>query len=212
MSGEAGPAVGVLALQGDFEAHARTLRGLGARCPAVRKADQLEGLDGLVIPGGESTTLIKLMDAFGFWEPLGAFVASGRPVFGTCAGAIVLASEVLNPRQRCLGAVDITVERNSYGRQRNSFEGAGPFRPRSGGELEIEMVFIRAPRITRLGAGVQPLAECRGDTVVARQGSLLVATFHPELSAGAHVHRYFLEMTAEAAGGCSARTGRPPSP
>ena len=196
----AGPAVGVLALQGDFDAHARTLRGLGARCPAVRQADQLDGLDALVIPGGESTTLIKLMDAFGFWEPLGAFAASGRPVFGTCAGAILLASEVLNPRQRCLGAMDITVERNSYGRQRDSFEGAGPFRPRAGGEVEIEMVFIRAPRITRLGAGVEALGECLGDTVVARQGSLLAATFHPELSAGAHVHRCFLEMTGEAGG------------
>ena len=196
----AGPAVGVLALQGDFDAHARTLRGLGARCPAVRQADQLDGLDALVIPGGESTTLIKLMDAFGFWEPLGAFAASGRPVFGTCAGAILLASEVLNPRQRCLGAMDITVERNSYGRQRDSFEGAGPFRPRPGGEVEIEMVFIRAPRITRLGAGVEALGECLGDTVVARQGSLLAATFHPELSAGAHVHRCFLEMTGEAGG------------
>ena len=129
MSGESGPVVGVLALQGDFEAHARTLAGLGARCPAVRQAGQLEALDALVIPGGESTTLIKLMDAFEFWEPLGAFAASGRPVFGTCAGAILLASEVLNPRQRCLGAMDITVERNSYGRQRDSFEGAGSFRP-----------------------------------------------------------------------------------
>ena len=201
MSAEGGLVVGVLALQGDFEAHARVLRGLGARCPAVRQAAQLEGLDALVIPGGESTTLIKLMDAFGFWGPLGAFAASGRPVFGTCAGAILLASEVLNPRQRCLAAMDITVERNSYGRQRDSFEGAGLFRPRPGGDVEIEMVFIRAPRITRLGAGVEPLGECRGDTVAARQGSLLAATFHPELSAGAQVHRHFLEMTGEAGGG-----------
>ena len=203
MSEQAGPAVGVLALQGDFEAHARVLRGLGARCPAVRKAGQLDGLDALVIPGGESTTLIKLMDAFDFWEPLGAFIASGRPVFGTCAGAILLASEVLNPRQRCLGAMDITVERNSYGRQRDSFEGSGTFRTGAGGENEIEMVFIRAPRITRLGAGVEALGECRGDTVVARQGGLLAATFHPELSAGAQVHRHFLEMTAAAAAGRS---------
>ena len=201
MSAEGGLVVGVLALQGDFEAHARVLRGLGARCPAVRQAGQLQGLDALVIPGGESTTLIKLMDAFGFWEPLGAFAASGRPVFGTCAGAILLASEVLNPRQRCLAAMDITVERNSYGRQRDSFEGAGRFRSHPGRELEIEMVFIRAPRITRLGAGVEPLGECRGDTVAARQGSLLAATFHPELSAGAQVHRHFLEMTGEAGGG-----------
>ena len=191
----------MLALQGDFEAHARVLRGLGARSPAVRQAGQLEALDALVIPGGESTTLIKLMDAFDFWGPLDAFIASGRPVFGTCAGAILLASEVLNPRQRSLGAMDISVERNSYGRQRDSFEGAGRFRAGAGGETEIEMVFIRAPRITRLGAGVEPLAECLGDTVVARQGSLLAATFHPELSAGAHVHRYFLGMTGEPGGG-----------
>jgi 5'-phosphate synthase pdxT subunit len=186
--------VGVLALQGDFEAHQRALQGLGAGCRDVRQPPQLEGLQALVIPGGESTTLIKLMQAFDFWEPLRAFVASGRPVFGTCAGAILLASEVLNPSQACLGAVDITVERNSYGRQRDSFEGAGPFRATAGDEREIEMVFIRAPRITRLGAGVETLAECRGDAVMARQDHLLVATFHPELSPEPHVHRYFLDM------------------
>ena len=190
--------VGVLALQGDFDAHVKSLARLGAQARPVRKEAQLEGLQGLVIPGGESTTLIKLLDGFAFWEPLRAWLAAGRPVFGTCAGAILLAREVRNPAQKSLDLIDITVERNSYGRQVDSFETAGSFRSGPDEEREIEMVFIRAPRILRLGDGVQSLAECRGDTVIARQGHVLVATFHPELGAGHEVHDYFLRMVAEA--------------
>lgn len=193
----AGPVIGALALQGDFDAHARALGRLGVDSRPVRKVEQLAGLAGLVIPGGESTTLIKLMDAYGFWEPLRGFIDAGHPVFGTCAGAILLAAEVLNPPQPSLGAIDVTVERNSYGRQKESFEGTGTFTgdgTGTGAGREIEMVFIRAPRLVRLGDAVQPLAECRGDTVMARQDNVLVATFHPELGSGSQVHEYFLGM------------------
>ena len=198
-----GNRVGVLALQGDFDAHVLTLRRLGVEAQPVRKVEQLQGLGGLVIPGGESTTLIKLLDGFDFWDPLRDWIAAGHPVFGTCAGAILLAHEVRNPAQKSLDLIDITVERNSYGRQVDSFEFRGPFRPAPGDERQIEMVFIRAPRILRLGAAVESLGECRDDTVVARQGHILVATIHPELGAGDDVHGYFLEMVAAAGPGAS---------
>jgi 5'-phosphate synthase pdxT subunit len=189
--GGLGPLIGVLALQGDFAAHASVLESLGASTRAVRKLSQLEGLDGLVIPGGESTALIKLMDVFDFWDPLKSWLEAGRPVFGTCAGAILLASEVLNPAQKSFALIDITVERNGYGRQVDSFEGRGSF---LSAPDDVEMIFIRAPKIVRLGEGVESLGQCRGDTVVARQGNILVSTFHPELSAEPTVHGYFLQM------------------
>ena len=185
--------IGILGLQGDYEAHGRMLERAGAEARIVKKPGQLDQVDGLIIPGGESTTLIKLMDAWGFWEPLRAFAGAGRPVMGTCAGMILLAREVLNPPQRSLDLIDVTVERNSYGRQIDSFEGIGSFCA-GGEERPLEMVFIRAPRIVRLGEGVECLARCRGDCVMARQEKILVVSFHPELTDDLTVHRYFLGM------------------
>ena len=184
--------VGVLGLQGDFSAHAQALARVGGTARIVKKPDQLRGIDGLIIPGGESTTLIKLMDLYAFWDPLREFASSGKAVLGTCAGAIILATEVLNPSQKSLGAIDITVERNSYGRQRESFEATGTFAPGEGADLE--MVFIRAPRICRLGPQVESLAEYGGDCVMARQERIAVASFHPELTDDATVHDYFIRM------------------
>ena len=189
--------IGVLALQGDFALHARALARCGAAAAEVRKPEALDGLDGLVIPGGESTTLLRLMDAWDFVPALEAFHASGRPIFGTCAGLILLAREVLNPRQFSLGLIDVSVERNAYGRQRESFESRGRALL-DGQSVEIEMVFIRAPRIRRLGAGVESLAELGGETVLARQGSVLVAAFHPELTDDLTVHRHFCELVRRA--------------
>jgi 5'-phosphate synthase pdxT subunit len=187
--------VGVLALQGDFEAHRRALSELGVEAPEVRRAAELEDLDGLVIPGGESTTMLKLLDAENLFEPLGAF-GRERPIFGTCAGAILLARQVENPSQPSLGLVDIAVQRNAYGRQVDSRVArvrlAPDFARRRGCE-EIEAVFIRAPIIRRTGDGVRVLAWYEGDPVLVEQGPHLVATFHPELTADRFVHRYFLE-------------------
>jgi 5'-phosphate synthase pdxT subunit len=189
--------IGVLALQGDFALHARALGRCGADTVEVRKPDELAGLDGLIIPGGESTTLLKLMDAWGFVPALEKLHAAGTPIFGTCAGLILLAREVENPRQFSLGAIDVTVERNAYGRQRESFEARGTARL-DGRPVELDMVFIRAPRIRRLGPGVESLAELRGETVMARQGNVLVATFHPELTDDLSVHRYFCDLVGKA--------------
>lgn len=185
--------IGVLGLQGDYHAHGRMLEAAGARVQVVKKTDQLRRVQGLVIPGGESTALIKLMDAEDWWVPLRKFAGTGKPMLGTCAGMILLAREVLNPPQKTLGLIDATVERNSYGRQRESFEGVGTF---GSGRRErpLAMVFIRAPRIRRLGPRVKALAFCQGDCVLARQGPILVASFHPELTADLTVHQYFLAM------------------
>lgn len=188
------PVVGALALQGDFAAHTTAMERLGADVRPVRKEAQLEDIDGLIIPGGESTTLLKLLDVFDFWDPLKHWIEAGHPVFGTCAGTILLAAEVLSPAQESFGLIDITVERNSYGRQVDSFEGTGSFRPAPEVDEEIEMIFIRAPRIIRMGDGVERLGFCLGDTVVAHQGHVLVSTFHPELGAGSALHEYFLQM------------------
>ena len=199
--------IGILGLQGDYQAHGKMLALLGVVSPVVKKPEQLDQVDGLIIPGGESTTLIKLMDAGGFWEALQAFAAAGKPLFGTCAGMILLAREVLNPAQRSLGLIDIRVERNSYGRQIDSFEGQGTFFP-DGAERPLEMVFIRAPRILELGPGAQPLANCRGDCVMARQGTVLVASFHPELTGDLSVHRYFAELVGQTVRETTTRPGR----
>jgi 5'-phosphate synthase pdxT subunit len=186
--------VGVLALQGDFEAHQKALERAGAEAVQVRTAEALADLDGLVIPGGESTTMLKLLDYMHLKEPLRKF-AEQKPVFGTCAGAILLAKDVQNPAQESFGAVDLTVERNAYGRQVDSrvamLHPAAEFGQRVG-EGDVEAVFIRAPIIRRTGPGVKVLAEYAGDPVLVEQGRHLIATFHPELTADARVHKLFL--------------------
>jgi 5'-phosphate synthase pdxT subunit len=187
------PVIGVLALQGAYEAHARTLDALGAIPRLIRRPDQLADLDGLILPGGESTTFLKHLERDGFFTVLHDFVRN-TPTFGTCAGVILLARDVLNPPQTSLDALDITVERNAYGRQIDSTILSIPT-SLAGGPLE--MVFIRAPRITRTGAAVQILAERDGSPVLVRQGHLLAATFHPELSSDSRIHQLFLSVVAE---------------
>ncbi len=189
--------IGVLALQGDFAQHARALARCDVVSVEVRKPEQLDDVDGLIIPGGESTTLLKLMDLWGFVPALEKFHAAGKPIFGTCAGLILLAREVENPPQFSLGFIDVGVERNAYGRQRESFETPGEV-SLDGAPTPVEMVFIRAPRIRRVGAGVRTLASHHGEPVLARQGSVLVATFHPELTDDPTVHAYFCEMVRRA--------------
>ena len=185
--------VGVLGLQGDFEAHGKMLEQFGATVQIVKKPDQLTEISGLVIPGGESSTLIHLMDRCDFWQALQKFADDGGVVLGTCAGMILLAAEVLNPPQKCLGLIDVTVERNSYGRQRESFESTGSFCA-NGHAVPLHMVFIRAPRIRRTGPTVENLATCGGDCVLARQDRVIVGAFHPELTDDPTVHRYFLNL------------------
>ena len=184
--------IGILGLQGDYAAHGTMLDALNTPNRVVKKPEQLSEIDGLIFPGGESTTLIKLMDAWGWWQPLIDF-AAGKPVFGTCAGMILVAKNVSNPPQKSLDLIDVDVERNGYGRQIDSFEGSGEFRA-DGQTREMPMIFIRAPRIARLGEDVEVLAECRGDVVMAREGNVLIASFHPELTDDLSVHRYFAEM------------------
>jgi 5'-phosphate synthase pdxT subunit len=184
------PRIGVLAIQGDYSAHAAALSETGAEPCEIRKPDQLSSLDGLILPGGESTTMLKFLEKRGFFEALEEFSKS-NPVFGTCAGAILLAREVRNPAQRSLGILDAVVERNAYGRQIDSTiltaETELPGGP-------LEMVFIRAPRIASTGAGVRILARRDGDPVLVRQGSVMAATFHPELSTDRRVHRLFVQI------------------
>ena len=181
--------IGVLALQGDFDAHRRRLEELGAVVVLVRKPEQFDELDGLVIPGGESTTFLKLLGEECF-QKLNDFVHT-KPTFGTCAGAIMLARQVENPHQPGLDAIDITIRRNAYGRQIDStiVEAASAL----GGD-PLEMVFIRAPLIERVGAGVEVLARRGDDPVLVRKGSVMAATFHPELSDDTRVHQEFLKL------------------
>lgn len=186
--------VGVLALQGDFEAHAQALQRAGAEAVEVRTARQLDGVDGLVIPGGESTTMLKLIGAEGLFDPLREF-AKVKPVFGTCAGAILVATGVTSPAQPSLALMDIDVERNAYGRQLDSR--IAKIEPRGMTGAELEAVFIRAPIIRRVGAGARILAEYRGDPVLVEQGRHMAATFHPELSGDIRIHRLFLDKIRE---------------
>lgn len=186
--------IGVLALQGDFDAHRATLARLGVRTILVRKPEELDGIDGLIIPGGESSTFLKFLEREGFLDKLREFV-SHKPAFGTCAGAILLAKEVLNPSQASLGALDIAIERNAYGRQIDSSIMTAP--TELGGD-PLEMVFIRAPRIERVGAGVQVLAQRENHPVLVRERNILAATFHPELSNDLRIHQLFLDMVKEA--------------
>ncbi|MGC1372824.1 MAG: pyridoxal 5'-phosphate synthase glutaminase subunit PdxT [Candidatus Sulfotelmatobacter sp.] len=189
--------IGVLALQGDFDAHRRRLEELGAKVLLVKKPEQLDEIDGLVIPGGESGTFLKLLGEAGF-EKLKQFVRL-KPTFGTCAGAILLATEVENPKQAGLGAIDIAIRRNAYGRQIDSSIREGKLLTDGSAQLAappLEMVFIRAPRIERVGPGVEVLAtEGKDNTPVAvRQGSTMAATFHPELSEDTRMHQAFLDL------------------
>ena len=181
--------IGVLALQGDFDAHRKRLQELGAEVVLVKKPEQFDQIDGLVIPGGESSTFLKLLGEAGF-EKLREFVRL-KPTFGTCAGAILLAKEVENPSQTGLGAIDIGIRRNAYGRQIDSSIREGLFRG-----SPIEMVFIRAPKIARRGPDVEVLATEGNDPVVVRQGKTMAATFHPELTNDDRVHRAFLELVS----------------
>lgn len=179
--------IGVLALQGDFDAHRRRLEELGAQVVLVKKPEELDDIDGLVIPGGESGTFLKLLGEAGFAK-LKEFVRV-KPTFGTCAGAILLAAKVENPEQAGLGALDINVRRNAYGRQIDSSIREGKL-----GGSPLEMVFIRAPKISRVGEGVEVLAIEGNDPVAVRQGNAMAATFHPELSDDTRVHQAFLDL------------------
>jgi pyridoxal 5'-phosphate synthase pdxT subunit len=188
------PRIGVLAIQGDYAAHATALSEAGAVPCEIRKPDQLKKLDGLILPGGESTTMLKFLEKLRFFDLLVEFCGR-KPVFGTCAGTILLAREVRNPAQRSLGVLDAVVERNAYGRQIDSTiltaETALPGPP-------LEMVFIRAPRIVSTGAGVQILALRDGSPALVRQGALMAATFHPELSIDRRVHKLFVQIVTDA--------------
>jgi 5'-phosphate synthase pdxT subunit len=188
------PRIGVLAIQGDYAAHAEALAETGAEPAEVRRPDELADLDGLILPGGESTTVLKFLDKHHFFEALKDFCGR-HPVFGTCAGAILLAREVRNPAQRSLGLLDAIVERNAYGRQIDSAILTAET-ALSGGPLE--MVFIRAPRIVEPGPGVEVLALRDGFPVLVRQGRIMAATFHPELSADRRVHRLFVQTVTAA--------------
>ena len=182
--------IGVLALQGNFDAHAKALARAGADPVEVRTAAELNSVEGLVIPGGESSTMLKLMNECKLGEPLLEFGAA-KPIFGTCAGAILLAKEVVNPVQESLGLMDLTVERNAYGRQLDSRIVHIPAES-ADIDSEVEAVFIRAPIIRRVGPRVQTLASYNGDPVLVSEGKHLVATFHPELTGSTSIHEFFV--------------------
>ena len=187
--------IGVLALQGDFAAHVRALARAGTPAIEVRYASQLDGLDGLVMPGGESTTLLRLIGDSGLEEPLRRFHRRGGAMLGTCAGAILMARSVVNPSQSSFDFIDLDVERNAYGRQKESFE-TREIAPAFGGK-PMEMVFIRAPRFRRVGRSVEVLAVRGEEPVMVRQGRSLAAAFHPELSTDGRVHAYFCALAGE---------------
>ena len=182
--------VGILALQGDFDAHLKAVERAGGRAVEVRTAQQLDACDGLIVPGGESTTMLKLLDIENLTEPLRQFAAV-KPVFGTCAGAILLAHSVTSPAQPSLDLIDIDVQRNAYGRQIDS-----RIARVQTGDNEMEAVFIRAPKILRVGPGGKILATYNGDPVWVEQGRHMVTTFHPELTSDSRVHQRFLEKVS----------------
>lgn len=198
------PVIGILALQGAFAAHAESLSRCGASTREVRTPADLDGVDALVMPGGESSTMSQLLESSGLFGAVAARIGDGMAVFGTCAGMILLASEVLDGRadQRCFGAIDISVRRNAFGRQVDSFES----------DLEtvggtFHGVFIRAPRIERVGQGVEVIGSLRGEPVLVRSGSVLAASFHPELAGDDRLHGYFVSVVGPGrAGGSSSHT------
>ncbi|GHI96759.1 pyridoxal 5'-phosphate synthase glutaminase subunit PdxT [Streptomyces olivaceus] len=187
------PVIGVLALQGDVREHLVALAAAGAAARAVRRPEELAEVDGLVLPGGESTTISKLAVLFGVLEPLRARVRDGLPVYGTCAGMILLADKILDPRsgQETVGGIDMIVRRNAFGRQNESFEAAVDVRGVGGGP--VEGVFIRAPWVESVGAAAEVLAEHDGHVVAVRQGNVLATSFHPELTGDHRVHRLFAD-------------------
>lgn len=186
--------IGVLALQGDFEAHTKTLNEIGIHCRSVRAASDLANLDGLVLPGGESTVMTRLCDRYGVWEPLKESIRAGLPVLGTCAGMILLANSITGGAktfvQQTLGVLDIDVARNAYGAQLDSFEADIPVPVLEG---EVRGVFIRAPKIIRLGSDIEVLAEWEGTPVLVRRGNVVAASFHPEIAGETRVHRLWLD-------------------
>ena len=183
--------IGILAIQGDYEAHARTLGRLGVEHVFVRKPEDLAGLSGIILPGGESTTHLKVMTEEGLFDELKKFAANGGAFFGTCAGTILMAREVHGPAQASLGLLDISVLRNAYGRQLASDVHEGRTKLH---KEPLEMVFIRAPIIDSVGKGVEILAEDAGHPVLVQQGKMLAATFHPELTSDTAVHQHFVQM------------------
>ncbi len=186
--------VGVLAVQGDYEAHGAALARAGAEVVFVRKVSDLEGVRALVLPGGESTTQLQFLHEEGLDEAISQFAKSGGPILATCAGAILMAREVLNPPQKSLALADIVVARNAYGRQLASEVREGPSKLNG---HPLEMVFIRAPVIEKMGPNVEVLAKSEGKAVLVRQGNMIVATFHPELTSDLTVHEYFLRLARE---------------
>jgi pyridoxal 5'-phosphate synthase pdxT subunit len=181
--------IGIVAIQGDYEAHAKALSRAGEHSIFVRTPEDLEGLAGAILPGGESTTHLKVMKEEGLFDALREFSATGGALFGTCAGAIMLAREVHGPKQESLGLLDVSVLRNGYGRQvaSNVHEGKTKL-----SDAPVEMVFIRAPIIEKIGSGVEVLAEDAGHPVLVRQGKILASTFHPELTDDPVIHKYFI--------------------
>lgn len=187
------PLVGILALQGDVREHRRALEAVGAVVRSVRTAEELDGLDGIVLPGGESTTIGRLLDVFGLLGPLRDALGAGLPAYGCCAGMVLLADEIVGgpPGQVLLGGLDVTVRRNAFGSQVHSFE--APLTV-AGLDSDLHAVFIRAPWVERAGPGVQVLAEVRGHPVAVRQGDLLATSFHPELTGDVRLHALFAEV------------------
>ena len=185
--------VGVLALQGAFAAHSDCLTSIGVQSIEVRNPEQLSSVDALLMPGGESSTMSQLLESSGLFDPIAARIADGMPVFGTCAGMILLASEILDGRsdQRSFSAIDISVRRNAFGRQVDSFEATV-----NSSVGNFHGVFIRAPRIERVGEDVEVLGSFNDEPVLVRQGNVLAASFHPELSNDARLHEYFVSITA----------------
>jgi 5'-phosphate synthase pdxT subunit len=187
--------IGILAVQGDFAMHARMIERIGVQYKLVKHVDDLVGSDALILPGGETTTMLKFLTERKLGEAIKRFAKENKPVFGTCAGAILMATEVLNPEQEHLGLIDISVERNAYGRQVDSSVQQGECAEIS--DHPVEMVFIRAPIIRRVGKGVKILGRAGELPVLVEQGSLLAATFHPELTTDETIHRYFLEKLTQ---------------
>lgn len=199
--------IGVLALQGAVREHLDMLERCGARGVCVKRPSGLDGVNGLIIPGGESTTIGKLIDEYGFVPSLRKMALEGTPVFGTCAGLIILSKRVRGRHGSVLGLADVTVERNAFGRQVDSFEREIPVRGIEGEDTPFRAVFIRAPAIEEVGPGVEVMARLGREAVMAREGAMLMSAFHPELTDDDRIHRYFVDMTWQARCGQAGRRG-----